>query len=70
MGTKVIRTARSLVTIVPAGGAYVNVPGTDACAFSCASLSAAPGITGAAVGQVIAGISFATSTLTELKDVM
>src|SRR5882762_9599746 len=43
---------------VPAGGAYANVPGTFAVAFSCVPLSGVPYTSGAGLLQLITGLIF------------
>ena len=45
---------------VPAGGEYVNEPGTEALASSCALPSAVPALISAGMAQVMVGVALVT----------
>jgi hypothetical protein len=51
--------------MVPVGGEYTNVPATDAVAFSCVLLSAAPYVIAAGFAQVILGTAWFTCKITD-----
>jgi hypothetical protein len=43
--------------MVPAAGTYANVPGTEAVAFNCAPLNAAPYVIATGADQEIVGVT-------------